>query len=238
MASPVVVICGRKGSGKDTFASMLLTEGFTRDDGFQCRPAALADPLKEMVRDVFRLPAEVLWGTSEVKESTYIYGQSVRHLLQWFGTEVFREHIHQDFWVHQLLRKIMHEQKKQASGSRPFAWTITDCRFPSEWTLLQEVLEHPEEMWLASRNPSHSAYPRLQLVPESVWVSMLKPFTCLLVKIERPDGDHQDCHPSEASVDRLDQFNPIRIDNDGTIKELRDKAVKFYDEHLQPLRDK
>lgn len=60
---PIIAICGRKGSGKDTVADILREK-------YHLQPVAFADPFKRMMMRVFDISEEVLWGPSAVKEKT------------------------------------------------------------------------------------------------------------------------------------------------------------------------
>lgn len=57
----IIGVCGRKGSGKDTVGDVL-----TQQCGFQ--RVALADPIKQLVHQVFNLNEETLFGPSAARE--------------------------------------------------------------------------------------------------------------------------------------------------------------------------
>jgi hypothetical protein len=128
---PVVLISGLKNSGKNTFG-YLFQKQLEANLGWATATTAFADPIKRVVREVCGVPDHVLWGNSDLKENTFVYGKSVRHILQWLGTEVFRDHLSLDIWVDATIRHI-----KRSSGIA--AWTITDCRFPNEWLRCKEA---------------------------------------------------------------------------------------------------
>lgn len=218
---PVIVIVGRKGSGKDTFADYfkpalqsVLQKAYPAI-GVGVQSIAYADPIKEALRAAMSIPKEVLWGPTEVKEKTQVYGKSVRHWMQWLGTEVFRDNVHPDLWVHETVRRIF------KSSNFTKGWVITDCRFPNEWETTRFLLE---------RIHSDGKDPALDGC--NVSLPMLD-YQCFLVKIVRPEAlKSNDTHRSEALVDMLDKFNPIIVPNDSTLEVLEAHA------HLLALKIK
>lgn len=204
MSSPVVVITGKKGSGKDTFGAFVMTELARKFPGLPVSHAVFAKPLKDMVADLLGIPKEVCYGDIDAKESYEVYGKTARYWLQIFGTEVFRAMVHPDFWVHRMLRTIINGEAR--------GWVLTDCRFPNEWEILSAVLEG-RPLLLEQQPPSDC---RLRVDQH---------FKCALVRVLRPGfEDSGDTHVSETSIDLLDRFNPHIVVNDGTIPALREKA--------------
>jgi hypothetical protein len=114
---------------------------------------ALADPIKQIAVDYFGVTKEDAWGSQDTKENTLVNWRwdeipsdkrkntikvvggvrvnlnplmTVRELLQWIGTELFRETMHTDFWVKATLNLIRGKHKHFAHH------VITDVRFPNE----------------------------------------------------------------------------------------------------------
>lgn len=85
MKTPLrIALHGSAGSGKSTLAKMLteiLGEGFAE--------VALADPIKRIVHDLYRVPPVYLWGESRFRETPReeLGGATPRHALQTLGTE-------------------------------------------------------------------------------------------------------------------------------------------------------
>lgn len=129
---PVIGLIGKKRSGKDSFASTLVSER-----GFM--PIAFADSLKQSVLqvdpwvDVTVPPAPAIMRFSDVIET---YGwevakdkfPEVRRLLQEYGVSV-RE-IEPDFWIDAALAK----------AETPGRYVITDVRFPNEVDAVRQDL--------------------------------------------------------------------------------------------------
>lgn len=208
---PVIVITGKKGSGKDTFGEMVMEGLSDKHPGMIVSHASFAKPLKDLMVEYFNVPYEVSFGDHHTKESTYVYGKSVRFWQQLIGTEWFRDSVHEDFWVHKMLRTIV------GGGSR--AWVITDCRFPNEWGILRAILERRDGSTWNGRTVPVECLPR-----------DYQRFSCHLLRVTRPGFEDQgDGHASETSIDLLDQFGPHLIVNDGDLADLQKKAEDFLE---------
>ena len=133
----VVVLAGCAGAGKDTVGNMLVdllgSERAVR--------MAYADPLKEAVHALVGVPREILYGTKDVKESHYTYGKTARHWLQWLGTEVGRQHVHPDLWVHRFADRVLATPHEVIFCS--------DGRFKNEIVTLREHLVGKAEVYSA-----------------------------------------------------------------------------------------
>jgi hypothetical protein len=124
----ILGVTGLIGSGKDTIADYLVTyHGFRR--------ISFAASLKDAVAAVFSWDREMLEGTTKSSrkwreevdewwaERLNMPQLTPRWVLQYWGTEVFREHFHQDIWVASVENKL-----RQATDDI----VITDCRFRNE----------------------------------------------------------------------------------------------------------
>jgi hypothetical protein len=124
----IVGITGRIGSGKDTIADYLCTfHGFRR--------MSFAGSLKDAVASVFGWDREMLEGTTKASrewrekvdpwwaERLRMPNLTPRWVLQYWGTEVCRQHFHNDIWVASVENKL-----RQTIDNV----VITDCRFPNE----------------------------------------------------------------------------------------------------------
>ena len=129
----IIGICGLIGSGKDTIADYLVSShGFGQD--------SFAASLKDTLAAVFGWDRTMLEGRTgssrKWREQVDIWWANrlgIPHLtprwaMQNLGTEVIREHFHQDIWtasVENKLRKINNNV------------VISDCRFPNEVAAIQ-----------------------------------------------------------------------------------------------------
>lgn len=123
----IIGICGFIGSGKDTAADYLVNfHGFKRE--------SFAATLKDAVAAVFGWDREMLEGRTkqsrEWREQIDTWwsqrlGMEVtpRWMLQYLGTNVFRDHFHNDIWIASLENKLRSTKDNIV---------ISDCRFPNE----------------------------------------------------------------------------------------------------------
>jgi len=124
----IIGICGFIGSGKDTAADYLVGfHGFRRD--------SFAGTLKDAVAAVFGWDRELIEGrTPEARawreqvdtwwaERLGMPLLTPRWILQYWGTEVCREHFHDDIWIAALESRL---------ARRSDHTVISDVRFPNE----------------------------------------------------------------------------------------------------------
>ena len=114
----LVGICGKAGSGKDTVGDYLV-----RQYGF--KHIALADPIKRLVEDVFVLDKLTVYDRVKREQPLERWpGWTVRKLLQFIGTELFRDNIDDSIWVKSLWYRICDDKDNN--------YVVTDIRFPNE----------------------------------------------------------------------------------------------------------
>jgi hypothetical protein len=123
----IIGVTGFIGSGKDTIADYLVTHhGFKR--------VSFAASLKDAVAAVFGWDRELLEGTTKSSREwreerdewwSNRLGMEItpRRVLQYWGTDVLRNHFHNDIWVASVENKL-----RQAKDNI----VITDCRFENE----------------------------------------------------------------------------------------------------------
>ena len=68
-----------------------------------------------------------------MKENTFYFGKSVRHWLQFFGTEVFRDQVDPDIWLFALLSAV--------AGYDERVFIVTDVRFQNEVDVFRDSPE-------------------------------------------------------------------------------------------------
>ena len=129
MEYQIIAIAGKAGSGKGTFADMLI-----RNYDFQ--PMAFADPMKVFIHQVLQIPTKNLWGSSEFR-TPYC-----RDVLQSLGT--WGRNFRPAIWAEYLIRRLHIWQSGQPDplGLLPlnaprFRVVITDLRFPNELECLR-----------------------------------------------------------------------------------------------------
>lgn len=128
----IIAICGFQSSGKDTIAEHLVA-----NHGF--KKLSFASILKDIVALMFDWPRDKLEGLTkedriwrEVIDPWWANELNMpnltpRYVLQYFGTELFRVHWHQDIWL-----KVVEKQLTKHNNI-----IITDCRFPNEMKMLK-----------------------------------------------------------------------------------------------------
>ena len=133
----IISLSGPIGSGKDSVAAMLVQR-----HGF--KHVAFAGALKDACAEVFGWDRQMLeGGTDEARairgkvdpywDAVLDLGFSItpRAMLQFMGTEVFRQHVDPNIWVHSLMRRL-HDLKLDRI-------VITDARFLNELTAIQTL---------------------------------------------------------------------------------------------------
>jgi hypothetical protein len=130
----ILGITGLIGSGKDTVADYLTTfHGFKR--------VSFASSLKDAVSSVFGWDRELLEGSTktsrEWREQKDVWWSerlsmeiTPRWVLQYWGTDVLRNHFHTDIWVASVENKLRQSKDNIV---------ITDCRFANEVQALKNV---------------------------------------------------------------------------------------------------
>jgi hypothetical protein len=202
----ILGVTGFIGSGKDTIADYLCTfHGFKR--------ISFAGSLKDAVANVFNWDRELLEGTTKSSrewrdkiDTWWAERLSIPHLtprwvLQHWGTEVFRNHFHQDIWVASVEHKL-----KNATDSI----VITDCRFRNEIQAIKNVGGITCRIERGARPQWYDDAVALNKGPSQIgWA------------IAKDKLRELNVHASEYSSVGLDY--DYFIDNNGTIDQLHEK---------------
>lgn len=129
----IIGICGFIGSGKDTAADFLV-------NSYNFKRESFASTLKDAVADIFKWDRDMLEGRTQASRDwrekkdewwSKRLGMDItpRFILQQWGTNVLRQHFHDDIWIASLENKLRTAQDNIV---------ITDCRFPNEIKGLKE----------------------------------------------------------------------------------------------------
>lgn len=132
----VIVIRGRKRSGKDTTALMLKEEIEAR--GYSVEIMSFAEPMKDILATTLGISLEQLDDFKNNNNDVYVdyvTGYDInncRLMLQMFGTEAMKKHFGDDVWVNLTRDKIR-------KSTADFV-IISDWRFPNEYNVLDNTI--------------------------------------------------------------------------------------------------
>ena len=121
----LIALCGLKGSGKSSAASVLA----------EALPAArvrFAGPLKDMLRTL-GLNDEEIEGSLKEEPSPKLCGQTPRHAMVTLGTEWGRQMIGEDIWVEAWKRAV------RPHLERGVDILTEDLRFPNEYEAVRSL---------------------------------------------------------------------------------------------------
>lgn len=125
MSRIIVGIIGKAGAGKDTIGEFLI-------EHYAFKNISLADRLKACVQVMFMVDDYTMHNRDAREKPLKDFPEwSVRKLLQFVGTELFRNNFDQDIWVKLL--------KKQIRESESNLIVVTDVRFPNEIEGIMEM---------------------------------------------------------------------------------------------------
>lgn len=128
----IIGLLGFIGSGKGTVGDILVENNFTQ--------LSFASSLKDAVSSIFGWDRPLLEGDTEISRKfrdtvddfwSSKFGKPItpRYIFQYFGTEVCREHLLNDIWVHSFERKIQQYENV----------VVTDVRFKNEIDFLKSI---------------------------------------------------------------------------------------------------
>jgi len=140
----IIGICGSIGSGKDTIAQYLV-------DSRDYVRMSMASTLKDATAILFGWDREMLEGKTaksrmEREQPDPFWSErlgvpfSPRYALQYFGTDLFRNNLHQDIWVIATERALLGKENA----------VISDIRFPNE---IEMIKKRGGQIWRVKRGP-------------------------------------------------------------------------------------
>lgn len=130
----LIGVIGKLNSGKGEIAAVLTEE-------YNFISFSLADPLKMVIRDLFDIDENVLWGPSENRTG------EVRRMLQELGTDFARKH-RPNVWAEKLRRRVVAARKdghdylqlyNRHDLARARGIVVPDVRFPNEADVIREL---------------------------------------------------------------------------------------------------
>lgn len=204
----VIVIFGRAGHGKDTFANYLVKylpkESVTT--------MSFADPIKDTTCLLLGIPKEVAYGTKAVKESYKVYGKTCRHWFQWFGTEIAKKLISDNIWIDRVEDRIRQSKTRYVM--------VTDGRFENERTFLKDKDENIKVINILIHRPDTSIN-----LPNYGYFKYLWKFLALFSNnIKLLHASEYEVLKMQRLARRGEQIFDIIVKNDTTLEELQQKA--------------
>ena len=144
----LIGICGKAGAGKDTIGDFLVEK-------YKFKKIALADPIKRLVKDVFALDDHTVYDkVAREQDLDRWKGWTVRMLLQYIGTELFRENIDDAIWVKSLWYKIQDDKESN--------YVVTDLRFPNEIQYFKDNAQDGEFLSIKVVRPGYDGFVGLE----------------------------------------------------------------------------
>ena len=127
----IILLSGKAGTGKDTVADYIV-------DNYGFVKVSFADPLKRGIMEMFQLSKEQVYDREEREKQLTLFPEwSGRKLLQYVGTELFRNQIDKDIWVKAAANSVLRMNK--CSGINKFVFS--DVRFPNEEQFTEKYLQ-------------------------------------------------------------------------------------------------
>ena len=121
---PIIGVCGKARSGKDTVARFLLADGHAR---YQY---SLADPLKAMLAAGLGVDMRDPYWQERKEDIIPAFGKSPRQMMQTLGTEWGRQCVNDNLWL------IMAQDRLNRNGP---GMVIADIRFDNEAAFVRRM---------------------------------------------------------------------------------------------------
>lgn len=130
----LIGFAGRSGSGKDTAA--FLVSGLCAPT-VRIRKLSFASPIKYGLVELFGFPDVSYFEDRVKKETVHIEysNKTPRQLMQWMGSDIFRNQVSDRHWNQIMRRKIETIMKNHTAD----LIMVTDVRFPDEVELIKEL---------------------------------------------------------------------------------------------------
>lgn len=134
----IIGLCGLIGTGKNTAAEYLMTK-------YDFISVSYAETLKDAAACIFGWDREMLEGSTnearnqrEIKDEWWSerlgFEVSPRYMLQYMGTEVMRNNLHNEIWALATEKRILDHL---SLGTADFV--ISDVRFPNEVAMIRRM---------------------------------------------------------------------------------------------------
>lgn len=121
----IIGLTGKKFHGKDTAAEII-----RKKHDVVCY--SFADPIKKAVSIIHEIPESVLNDPESKEKTLEEWGKSPRELLQWLGTDVYRNQFGKEIWLKNMELRIRNCPKG-------YPIIVTDVRFDNEAELIHRL---------------------------------------------------------------------------------------------------
>lgn len=211
----IIGICGLAGAGKDTVGDIIV------DNLLNWEKMSFASHLKDVASLLFGFDRKMLAG--ETPEDRAIREQpdkfwsekmgkdfTPRYALQFLGTNLLRNQLHENIWVDCLERKILNSDKNIV---------ITDVRFPNEIEMIKRI---GGEIWRIERGELPKWFRQVETYNKNNYISQTFVFEKLSHLLEN-------VHESEWKWVGVDNPKHI-IHNHGSIEDLKNEVLQVLNE--------
>lgn len=135
----LIGITGRKFNGKDTLCNIIV-DIISKED-VKIKKIAFAGALKEACKCIFGFTNEQLYGNKK-EEFDEFWKTTPRRILQFVGTDLFREqisneipHVGKEIWIAVVKKQILEEWNNNPDT----VFIITDLRFENEFNMIKNM---------------------------------------------------------------------------------------------------
>lgn len=211
MSKEIIGITGLAGSGKDTIGD-IITSNFANWEKM-----SFASHLKDVTALLFGMDRKMLAGETpedrvKREQPDEFWSKKMgkdftpRYALQFLGTNLLRNQLHQNIWVDCLERKILTSKKNIV---------ITDVRFPNEIDMIRNI---GGKIWRVERGELPIWFRDVESInnKNNLLEYDIPYFFPIVNKI----------HESEWRWVGYDEPNYI-FENNGTIEDLKNKVINF-----------
>ena len=151
MPEKTIGIAGKANAGKTTAANYIA-------DKYDFRRVAFADPLKKGLAEFTGLPLRMFYDQNIKNIDIPEYNNtSLRYMMQFVGTECFRDNFGENFWINRMLLEIENLSKEGIDNI-----VIDDIRFKEEAEMVKELggyvifITRPDENTIRSSHRSEA----------------------------------------------------------------------------------
>lgn len=182
-------------SGKNTFANIFEQYCIENVADTIVKIYEFSYPIKKIVHDVFGIPFDILY--SDKKEipcgipiSTITDNATPRQLMQYIGTELFRNNFGYNIWVDVACRKINEFKQEIEKVNKKGYFLICDWRFDNEF----ELNNIPVNKILIDINRHNNPYKKTNHISDNALTIPLQKYKYILANDSSLDDFEKRCY--------------------------------------------